>query len=142
LQLCLGQGKRQDRYLPFLQGYDGLLERPGIDSPVLQHRDQGALIGALIRSSVHVIRIECSIAYLRGVPTPDDTQYACLSHALPLSLRTIFEPMSGPRVVGAKRCRHPRRWQLRGPGAAASICTLSRAQVIEGLGLHLANHHK
>ena len=42
------ESDRQDRDFPFPQGCDGLLERPGIDPPVVQQGDQGALVGARI----------------------------------------------------------------------------------------------
>jgi hypothetical protein len=48
LQLRLREDHRQDRYFPFPQGCDGLLERPGIDPKVMQQGDHGALVGALI----------------------------------------------------------------------------------------------
>jgi hypothetical protein len=35
LQLYLREGNRQDRNLPFPQGGDGLLKRPGIDPKVM-----------------------------------------------------------------------------------------------------------
>jgi hypothetical protein len=35
LQLFLREGNRQDRYFPFPQGCEGLLEGPGIDPTVV-----------------------------------------------------------------------------------------------------------
>jgi hypothetical protein len=58
LQLRLREDHREDRDLPFPQGCDGLLERPGIDPKVVHQGDQGALVGARIGSSVYVVRIE------------------------------------------------------------------------------------
>jgi hypothetical protein len=48
LQLRLREGNRQDRDLPSSQGRNGLLERPAIDSKVVQQSDYGALVEARI----------------------------------------------------------------------------------------------
>ena len=64
LQLRLREDDTQDRDFSFPQGCHGLLQRPGVDPPVVQQDEQGALVGALIGHAVYVVWIARGVAYL------------------------------------------------------------------------------
>jgi hypothetical protein len=83
LQLRLREGHRQDRGLPPPQGGNGLLERPAIESKVVQQGHQSALVGARIGETVDIVRMKRRVADLSRGPTLHHTQYTGLPHALP-----------------------------------------------------------
>jgi hypothetical protein len=102
LELHRSEANKQDSHPSAPHGRDDLLDRPGIDPPVLQQCDQRALIGVLRGRAVHIIWIGRGVADLISVPTPHDTQHAFLHHPLPLSThltRTAPRARNPPAAV-------------------------------------------
>src|SRR4030095_4000320 len=76
---------------------------PGLHPAVAQQRDQGALVGALIRRSVHAVRIVRGVADLIGVSTFHNTQNAVLRHPFSLSSASATAVVSSVPLQGHTR---------------------------------------